>query len=161
MQVLGDALALAEPEGFIRTFVDEGEPMAEMLGRMRAEGGAVEYNRRMKEYIFKILAAFENQSDVHSFGSAQDKPSSELYTSPILHPSSLTPQPLVEPLSQRELEVLQLIAQGLTNQEIAVRLYLSLNTVKVHTRNINSKLGVSSRTKAVASARALGILARK
>jgi len=60
--------------------------------------------------------------------------------------------------SERELEVLQLIAEGLTNQEIASRLYLSLNTVKVHTRNIYSKLGVTNRTQAVAQARALGIL---
>jgi LuxR family maltose regulon positive regulatory protein len=65
---------------------------------------------------------------------------------------------LVEPLSERELEVLQLIAEGLTNPEIAARLYLSLNTVKVHTRNIYGKLGVSNRTQAVARARALGIL---
>jgi LuxR family maltose regulon positive regulatory protein len=65
---------------------------------------------------------------------------------------------LVEPLSERELEVLQLIADGLTNQEIASRLFLSLNTVKVHTRNIYGKLGVNNRTSAVARARALGIL---
>jgi LuxR family maltose regulon positive regulatory protein len=63
---------------------------------------------------------------------------------------------LVEPLSERELEVLQLIAEGLTNPEIASKLYLSLNTVKVHTRNIYGKLGVNNRTQAVARARALG-----
>jgi LuxR family maltose regulon positive regulatory protein len=65
---------------------------------------------------------------------------------------------LVEPLSEREIEVLQLIAEGLTNLEIAARLYLSLNTVKVHTRNIYGKLSVNNRTYAVARARALGIL---
>ncbi len=65
---------------------------------------------------------------------------------------------LIEPLSKREIEVLQLIAEGLTNQEIANRLYLSLNTVKVHTRNIYGKLGVHHRTEAVAKARAWGIL---
>jgi LuxR family maltose regulon positive regulatory protein len=64
----------------------------------------------------------------------------------------------VEPLSERELEVLQLIAEGLTNQEIASKLFLSLNTVKVHTRNIYSKLGAHHRAEAVARARALGIL---
>jgi len=65
---------------------------------------------------------------------------------------------IVEPLSERELEVLQLIAQGLTNPEIAARLFLSLNTVKVHTRNIYDKFGAYNRTQAVAQARALGIL---
>jgi LuxR family maltose regulon positive regulatory protein len=65
---------------------------------------------------------------------------------------------LVEPLSERELEVLQLITQGLTNREIASRLYLSLNTVKAHTRNIYGKLAVHNRTQAVTTARALGIL---
>ncbi len=100
----------------------------------------------MKKYIHKLLAAFE-EKDVHPFDSAQDKP------------SSLSLQPLsVEPLSERELEVLQLIAEGLTNPEIAARLFLSLNTVKVHTRNIYGKLDAHNRTQAVARARALGIL---
>jgi LuxR family maltose regulon positive regulatory protein len=65
---------------------------------------------------------------------------------------------LVEPLSERELQVLQLTAEGLTNQEVTSRLFLSLNTVKAHTRNIYGRLGVRSRTQAVARARALGIL---
>ena len=65
---------------------------------------------------------------------------------------------LAEPLSEREVEVLQLIAEGLTNPEIAARLFLSLNTVKVHTRNIYGKLGAHNRTQAVAQARALEIL---
>ena len=63
------------------------------------------------------------------------------------------------PLSEREMEVLALVAQGLTNPEIADRLYLSLNTVKAHTRNIYGKLGVHNRTQAVARARAMGLLA--
>ena len=65
---------------------------------------------------------------------------------------------LIEPLSEREIEVLQLIAKGLTNQVIATRLILSVHTVKTHTRNIYSKLGVNNRTQAVDRARTLGIL---
>ncbi len=141
-QLLGDALALAEPGGFIRIFVDEGIPMAELLTRMNAsrEGGA------MKEYIHKLLAAFGNQKDVHPFGSAQDKP------------SALSHQPLVEPLSQRELEILQFITQGLSNREISERLFLALSTVKGHNRSIFDKLQVKSRTEAIARARELGLL---
>ena len=63
-----------------------------------------------------------------------------------------------EPLSEREIEVLQFIAEGLTNREIATKLFLSLHTVKTHTRNINSKLNAHNRTEAVARARAMGIL---
>ena len=67
---------------------------------------------------------------------------------------------LIEPLSMRELEVLQVIAEGLSNQEVANRLYLSLHTVKVHARNIYAKLGVKNRTQAVAKGRTLGILSQ-
>ena len=65
---------------------------------------------------------------------------------------------LIEPLSEREIEVLQLVAEGLTNNEIASRLFLSLNTIKGHTRNIYGKLNVHSRTQAVARAQSLGLL---
>jgi LuxR family maltose regulon positive regulatory protein len=64
----------------------------------------------------------------------------------------------IEPLSEREIEVLQLIAQGLSNREVGDRLYLTLNTVKAHSRTIYSKLGVNNRTQAVSKARALGLL---
>lgn len=86
---------------------------------------------------------------------------------PVGEPAQTTALPLkdldsewVEPLSAREREVLQLIAEGLTNQDVAARLYLSLHTVKVHARNIYAKLGVTSRTQAVAKGKALGILAQ-
>ena len=141
MARLEQALTLAEPGGYIRIFVDEGPPMAELLTRMKEEGGTL----RVKKYIRKLLAAFE-EKEFHPFGSAQDKP------------SSFSPQPLVEPLSERELEVLQLLAEGLTNPEIATKIFLSLNTVKVHTRNIYGKLDAHNRTQAVARARALGLL---
>jgi LuxR family maltose regulon positive regulatory protein len=136
MRILGDALALAEPGGFIRVFVDEGPPMAELLTRMNAapEGGTL----RVKEYIQKLLAAFEKQQ--------------------ALQPSASGLQPLIEPLSPRELEVLRLIAQGLSNDEIGRRLFLALDTVKGHNRRIFDKLQVQRRTEAVARARELGLL---
>lgn len=131
---LAEAFRLAEPEGYVRIFVDEGEPCAHLLAAARQRGVA-------RAYVERLLSAF---------------PATNLQ--PTAPPDSyVEPVALVEPLSERECEVLARIAQGLTNQEIADRLYLSLNTVKVHTRNIYGKLGVHSRTQAVATAKALGI----
>jgi LuxR family maltose regulon positive regulatory protein len=135
MTSLERALSLAEPGGFIRIFVDEGPPMARLLYDAFKRGIAPEYTRR-------LLAAFPVAETEESEPSKSQVAESEL----------------IEPLSDRELEVLELIADGLTNREIASRLFLSLNTVKVHTRNVYGKLGVHSRTQAVARAQALGIL---
>jgi LuxR family maltose regulon positive regulatory protein len=132
---LEQALILAEPGGFIRTFVDEGPPMARLLYQAATRGIAPDYARR-------LLAAFPVAE------AEQTAPS----------PTQAPQLDLIEPLSERELEVLQLIAEGLTNREIAARLFLALNTVKAHTRNIYGKLGVHGRTQAVARARALGLL---
>jgi LuxR family maltose regulon positive regulatory protein len=129
------ALALAEPEGFVRTFLDEGPPMARLLYEALSRGMAADYARR-------LLAAF---------------PVAETHQVEPFERESAQPD-LIEPLSERELEVLGLIAEGLTNPEIAARLFLSLNTVKAHTRNIYGKLGVHNRTEAAARARALGVL---
>jgi LuxR family maltose regulon positive regulatory protein len=128
LHFLQEALKMAQPEGFIRTFVDKGSPMEALLERLRSQGG------ELKEYIQTILAAFGQ-------------------------PRSASPdQPLVEPLSERELEVLQLVSQGLSNGEIARRLVLTVGTVKSHVHSILDKLGVSSRTQAVARARELSLL---
>jgi len=135
VEVLDEALALAEPGGFIRIFVDEGVPMARLLYEASSRGVRPEYVRR-------LLAAFPVDD-----GGRAASPATRVAGSR-----------LAEPLSSRELEVLPLIAEGLTNQEIAARLYLSLHTVKAHARTIYAKLGVSSRTQAVARGRALGFL---
>jgi LuxR family maltose regulon positive regulatory protein len=134
IQLLAEALTLAEPGGFIRIFVDEGFPMAQLLSEAAARG-------IMPDYTGKLLAAFEVEER-----KSEDKPD--------LPPA----QSLIEPLSQRELEVLRLIAQGLSNREIGERLFLALDTVKGHNRRIFDKLQVQSRTEAVARARELGLL---
>ena len=131
LKYLERAVRLAEPEGYLRVFVDEGAPLVSLLQKLPAE------HETLKAYIRKLLDAFPTVE-------AQAPPSPA--------------QPLIEPLSERELEVLHLIARGLTNHEVGASLFLSLNTVKVHTRNIYSKLDVNNRTQAVARARDLGLL---
>ena len=98
----------------------------------------------MPDYIARLLAAFGAESQTR-----EDSPN---------RPSASPDRPLIEPLSHREAEVLHLIAQGLSNQEISERLFLALDTVKGHNRNIFSKLQVQRRTEAVARARELGVL---
>ena len=124
------ALALAEPEGYVRTFVDEGPSMAHLLSEAAARGIVPDYAR-------KLLAAFETTS-----GSV----------------SSPASQTLIEPLSERELEILTLVAEGLSNRHISERLFISLSTVKGHNRNIFDKLQVKRRTEAVARARDLNLI---
>ena len=129
---LEKALTLAEPEGFCRVFIDEGQPLAQLLYAL------VQQNPEAR-YPAQLLAEFPDTS--------------------LAKPTAPERQaPLVEPLSNRELEVLQLISAGLSNKEIAQKLYLSVGTIKVHTRNIYGKLGVSSRTQAVAKAQSFGII---
>jgi LuxR family maltose regulon positive regulatory protein len=135
LAMLKRALALAEPGGFIRVFVDEGPPIARLLHTALARDIEPDYVRR-------LLAAFPVAESEQADPLKTQDPEGEL----------------IEHLSERELEVLQLIAEGLTNREMAERLYLSMNTIKVHTHNIYGKLGVNSRTQAVAKGRALGLL---
>jgi LuxR family maltose regulon positive regulatory protein len=135
MASLQRALTLAEPEGFVRTFVDEGPPMARLLYEALSSG-------IVPDYVHELLAAFSDAALEQTDTAKRNAPMPDL----------------IEPLSDRELQVLQLIAEGLTNPEIASRLYLATNTVKAHTRNIYGKLGVHNRTQAVARARSLGLL---
>ena len=130
LEPLQRALTLAEPEGYVRVFVDEGLPMAQLLSEAAARG-------IMPDYTGKLLSTFQAEK-------IEDKSS----------------PPLVESLSRRELEILQLIAQGLSNREISERLFLALDTVKGHNRRIFGKLMVQRRTEAVEKARSLNILPR-
>jgi ATP/maltotriose-dependent transcriptional regulator MalT len=141
-QPIERALLLAEPEGYIRTFVDEGKSMRLLLldyqsilkKRMGDEDDGESF--RLLKYIKKLLAEF-----------SQDTPEEKS-----------KPETMLEPLSERELEILHLIAMGLTNQEIAHRLVIAVSTVKSHINNMYTKFGTQRRTQAIAIARDLGLL---
>jgi LuxR family maltose regulon positive regulatory protein len=133
---LGQALTLAEPQGYVRLFVDEGLPMAELLIFAILQNVT-------PDYASKLLAAFPK--DI--LGAVQiDK---EL---------TVNTQMLVEPLSQREIEVLRLMAEGHKYKEIAERLVVSINTVRHHTRNVYGKLEVNNRAQAIGRAKELNLL---
>jgi LuxR family maltose regulon positive regulatory protein len=152
MSALEHALALAEPGGFVRIFVDEGPPMADLL--YKALNLGIAGHGSVAHYVRRILAAFPS-TGIES--AARPEPAVEPEKT-VPSPTKVPRSALIEPLSEREIEVLELIAEGLTNQEIASRLYLSSHTIKAHTRNIYGKLDVHRRTEAVARARALGVL---
>jgi len=133
--VLSHALDLAIPAGYIRVFLDGGDMMARLLYLSIQRG-------LHTGYCSRLLDEFSKYDQVKS---SMKKPGFDS---------------LVEPLSDREIEILALIAEGYTNQEIARELHLSLYTVKSHARNIFSKLGVKNRTEAVSRGRLLGILSQ-
>jgi LuxR family maltose regulon positive regulatory protein len=122
---LAQALGLAEGEGFVRIFLDEGAPIVALLRQAVAQ-------ETYASYALHLLDA--------------------------LGETATAPQPLIDPLSERELEVLRRVAAGYSNQDIARELFVAGSTVKKHVHNIYAKLGVGSRTQAVARARELGLL---
>jgi LuxR family maltose regulon positive regulatory protein len=131
---VSEALTWGGPEGFIRSFVDEGESLIPLLRRAATQGLA-------RQYVKKLLSAFE--ADARRRAGEEALPPA---------------QPLIEPLSERELEVLRLVAEGLSNQEIADRLVISVGTVKTHVHNILGKLDVRGRTQAAVRARDLDLI---
>jgi LuxR family maltose regulon positive regulatory protein len=135
VQLLGDTLAMAEPGGFIRTFVDEGTQMARLLYEAQSRGIAPDYIRR-------LLAAFPVAESEQTTSSQMRYPESEL----------------VEPLSKRELEVLRLLTTELSGPEIAQELMVELSTFRYHTKNIYTKLNENSRRAAVRRAEELNLI---
>jgi LuxR family maltose regulon positive regulatory protein len=130
------ALSLAEPGGLIRIFISMGKPVAELLEaivEVKKKGHDKPITGFSLAYANRLLTVFKAGTPATIDG-------------------------LMDPMSSRELEVLHLIAAGLSNREIADKLFISLNTVKTHTKNINSKLNVHSRTRAVARAKELKLL---
>jgi LuxR family maltose regulon positive regulatory protein len=146
---LSQALSLARPEGYARIFLDLGQPLCELLERLAALGPTPEPHSAAitglaGDYGRDLLDAFQQESEAQRSRVAETvAPLSEV---------------LVDPLTERELEVLQLLAEGLSNKEIAVRLIVAPSTVKQHLKNIYGKLDAHSRTQAVARGRELALL---
>jgi LuxR family maltose regulon positive regulatory protein len=155
LTALESALALAAPEGYIRLFVDEGTPMLLLIAdcklQIAQQIGSTEYEdlQPLLAYVERLLAAFPR---TESLGLRTESAES---THSVLSPQS---SPLVEMPNERELAVLRLIAAGHSNREIADTLVIALSTVKTHINNLYGKLGIHSRTQALARARALGLL---
>jgi LuxR family maltose regulon positive regulatory protein len=137
LRPLQQALRLAQPEGYVRLFVDEGPPMAHLLREAAAHG-------LMPAYTGTLLAAY----DAEQQRSVDDSPL----------PTSSPSQPLMEPLSQREIEVLRLLRTELSGPEIARELVVALSTVRTHTKRIYGKLDVTNRRAAVKRAGELGLI---
>jgi LuxR family maltose regulon positive regulatory protein len=137
---LAQAVDLAEPEGYMRSFLDEGMTMEVLLSELRDK----QHTRKSTPYLDTLLAAFSQTISKNKQADGLEPRASK--------------QPLLDPLSSRELEVLRLLARGASNQEIAEELIVALDTVKRHVSNILSKLSASNRTQAVMLARDLDIL---
>ena len=142
MAALEEALRLAAPEGYIRIFLDEGEPMARLLRMVyrSKEKGSREYEARLLEGLLPAKSTAPPVSPEMPAGKSADHPV------------------LIDPLTERELEVLRMIAEGHSNQEIAEKLVITLGTVKAHVSNIYSKLDVRSRAQAIIKADQLRLL---
>jgi LuxR family maltose regulon positive regulatory protein len=146
VNVLTTSLTLAEPEGYVRLFLDEGQSIQALL----SQGLAHIDSSPLREYALRLLSQFDVEPQTTTAIQEKDPSIGDFLAS--------VGQPLVEPLSPRELEVLHLIALGKTNQEIARQLVVARGTIKAHAASIYRKLDVTNRTEAVARARQLGIL---
>jgi ATP/maltotriose-dependent transcriptional regulator MalT len=136
LQMLREGLAYSKVQGFRRIFVDEGNPMQELLERFRIQ----DPQSSLSEFILDLLSMF---------------PAGQVFHSKNIKETNLG---LVEPLSNRELEILQLVCQGLSNREIARQLFLSSGTVKAYIHNIYGKLGVRDRPQAIVKANLIGLV---
>jgi LuxR family maltose regulon positive regulatory protein len=145
LEKLTNALALAEPGGFIRAFVDLGLPMANLLNRLLKRHGHA-------AYIEALLAAF---------GTAADPVMLAASAPPGTSPAVISAPPLVEPLTTRELDILELLAQRYQDKEIAAQLCIAPTTVKTHLKHLYQKLRVNTRRQAVTQGQALGLLTHR
>jgi LuxR family maltose regulon positive regulatory protein len=141
-EMCGEALRFAAREGFVRNFADEGAPVLRLVHEYRVTRGADHASGRgsiSKAYLDRVLASFDLERGAQS-------------------ESGLNPTALVAQLTPKELQTLELLAEGLSNSMIGERLLISRNTVRTHLRNLNVKLDAANRTQAIAVARRLNLI---
>ena len=151
---LTECLTWAEPEGYLRTFLDEGRPLQTLLAQWLARAGT----SPLRDYAIHLLSQFDAEPRTLAAARERAFPTGAPSASHRVSSGEPSRQPLVEPLSERELEVLRLIALGQTNAEIARQLIVAPGTVKAHASHIYHKLDVTNRTEAVVRAQQLGLL---
>ena len=148
---LAEALHLAAPEGYRRVFLDEGEPVRLLIAECRVQIARQPHQVHLLAFVDNLLAAFPAAASETRGKSAIPLRGTQAVRNP---QSAILP----EPLSERELEVLRLVAEGLSNSEIAGKLFVSVGTVKTHVHNILGKLGAEGRPRAIARARELELI---
>ena len=155
LPILGKAVDLAASGGTVRPFVEMGPPMADLLNRLQKKNIAGAFIESVLDGLRDEASAPEPDT---SGAEKAGAPSSGAVSPGRGTAASARPQPLVEPLTNRELDTLELLAQRLQTKEIAEKLYISTETVKSHLKNIYQKLGVNNRRQAVQKATDLGII---
>jgi LuxR family maltose regulon positive regulatory protein len=154
-EIAARLFALTEPEGYLRMYLDEGEPMRQaLLAWLTSHPRQHQQPSSTTVYVSRLLAAFEQEAN----GASEPLAAAKVPEPSFVQQPSSVPAALMASLTQREQEVLRLLATGASNQEIADALVISIATVKKHVSNLLGKLGVSSRTQAIARARTLSLL---
>ena len=143
LEILEEVVRLAEPGGWVRPFVEAGPPMPDLLEQLKATGVCVAY----VEKLLTAIAELESKRARRRFKTASPPPDAQ--------------QVLIDPLTNREQDILELLARRWQNKEIAARLGVSPETVKSHLKHIYQKLDAPNRIKAVEKARQLGLLPEK
>jgi len=145
LETLKRAVNLAEPGGWIRPFIELGQPMENLLRQLQEQHIST-------DFIGRLLAAFRDESQ---------RAGSEAHSHDIPAPLQPASSSIAESLTNREKEILDLLVQGQANKEIAAKLFVSIDTVKTHLKNIYQKLEVNSRLQAVAKANSLGFVGKR
>lgn len=156
LATIGESLQLAAPSNLVRFYLDEGEPMQKLLVDLRQKNQGSEFVERLLEAFDAVKVTSKSPGPVKANNTEQYQYTVSAFSQLASRGKEISPA-LIEPLSERELEVLRLIGEGISNKAIAEKLYLSLATVKTHINHLYAKLGVENRVQALSRARSLNL----